>query len=246
MALGLPVVVRACLFDLDGVLTNTATLHAKAWKEVFDEFLRRHSAAGFRPFDIELDYARYVDGKPREDGVRDFLLGRGIILPEGHPDDDPAAETVHGLGNRKNRTFSRLIAQYGVEVFPGSERYLRAAQDAKLRRIVVSSSANAGLVLRATGLDQHIEGCVDGLTIAARHLRGKPHPDAFLAGAELAGVSPAQAAVFEDSLAGVMAGRAGEFGYVVGVDRLGQAQQLKYHGADIVVRDLAELLERPQ
>ncbi|WP_408649906.1 beta-phosphoglucomutase family hydrolase [Jatrophihabitans sp.] len=241
--LGLPEGVLACLFDLDGVLTNTAAVHAVAWQHTFDDFLREQDGPDFQPFDKESDYERYVDGKPREDGVRDFLASRGITLPEGQSEDPVSALTVHGLGNRKNDELTRRIAEDGVEVFEGSRRYLQAAQRAGLRRIVVSSSANTALVLQTTGLDQYVEGRVDGVTLAERHLPGKPKPDSFLAGAELAGVSPDQAAVFEDALAGVAAGRAGRFRYVVGVDRVGQADELREHGADVVVRDLAELLD---
>ena len=243
MVLGLPEDVLACLFDLDGVLTNTAAVHAAAWKQTFDEFLGQRDGAEFRPFDKEADYDRYVDGKPREDGVRDFLASRNITLAEGEPDDPATASTVHGLGNRKNEELTRRITEDGVEVFEGSRRYLQAAQQAGLRRVVVSSSANTALVLQTTGLDQYVEGRIDGVTLAERHLPGKPKPDSFLAGAELAGVGPDQAAVFEDALAGVAAGRAGRFRYVVGVDRVGQAAELREHGADVVVQDLAELLD---
>ena len=243
MVLGLPDGVLACLFDLDGVLTNTAAVHAVAWQHTFDDFLREREGPAFRPFDKQSDYERYVDGKPREDGVRDFLTSRGITLAEGAREDPATALTVHGLGNRKNEELTRRIAQDGVEVFEGSRRYLQAAQQAGLRRIVVSSSANTALVLRTTGLDEYVEGRIDGVTLAERQLPGKPAPDSFLAGAELAGVGPAQAAVFEDALAGVAAGRAGGFGYVVGVDRVGQAAELRAHGADLVVQDLAELLD---
>jgi beta-phosphoglucomutase family hydrolase len=239
--LGLPAEIRACLFDLDGVLTNTATVHAAAWKQTFDEFLRDRDGERFRPFDAHADYDDYVDGKPRADGVRDFLASRGIQLPEDGPGD-----TVAGLADRKNREVGRAIERDGVEVFSGSERYLRAVQAAGLRRIVVSSSANTELVLRVTGLQRYIEGRVDGRTLAQQHLPGKPKPDSFLAGARLAGVPPEQAAVFEDALAGVEAGRAGRFGYVVGVDRVGQAEQLLAHGADVVVTDLADLLGAPR
>jgi beta-phosphoglucomutase family hydrolase len=240
--LGLPDGVHACLFDLDGVLTDTAAVHAAAWKHTFDEFLSDRDGPGFQPFDSEGDYERYVDGKPRSDGVRDFLAARGISLPEGSPDDPDTALTVHGVGNRKNSELNRRISSDGVRVFDGSRRYLQAAEQAGLRRIVVSSSANTELVLRTTGLDRYVEGRIDGNTLVERHLAGTPAPDSFLAGAELAGVSPAQAAVFEDALAGVAAGRAGSFGCVVGVDRVGQADQLRESGADLVVRDLAELL----
>lgn len=243
MVLGLPDSVTACLFDLDGVLTNTAAVHAAAWKHTFDELLRQRQGAAFLPFDEHADYDEYVDGKPREDGVRDFLASREITLPDGQPDDGPNEETVHGVGNRKNEELTRRISQEGIEVFPGSVRYLQAAQQADLRRIVVSSSANTALVLRTTGLDRYIEGRIDGLTLVQRHIPGKPKPDSFLAGAQLAGVPATEAAVFEDALAGVAAGRAGGFGYVIGVDRVGQAAELRAHGADVVVRDLADLLE---
>jgi beta-phosphoglucomutase family hydrolase len=242
MVLGLPDGVRACLFDLDGVLTNTAAVHAAAWKQTFDEVLKQRDGAGFRPFDIHADYDEYVDGEPREDGVRNFLASRGITLPEGQPDDQGTA-TVFGIGNRKNDDVMKRIERDGVEVFPGSLRYVQAAQQVGLRRIVVSSSANTGLVLQVTGLDRYIEDRIDGVTLTTRHIAGKPKPDSYLAGAELAGVAPAQAAVFEDALAGVVAGRAGKFGYVVGVDRVGQADRLKAEGADVVVSDLADLLD---
>ncbi|MEO6700947.1 MAG: beta-phosphoglucomutase family hydrolase [Jatrophihabitantaceae bacterium] len=242
MPLGLPAAIRACLFDLDGVLTNTAAVHAAAWKQTFDDYLRERDGASFRPFDQHDDYDSYVDGKPREDGVRDFLASRGITLAEGEPADGPQVESVHGLGNRKNRALTERIARDGVEVFEGSLRYLQAVERAGLRRIVVSSSANTELVLRTTGLDRYIEGRIDGLTLASQHLPGKPHPDSFLAGARLAGTEPSQAAVFEDALVGVQAGRDGKFGYVIGVDRVGQAAELTAHGADLVVTDLADLL----
>jgi beta-phosphoglucomutase family hydrolase len=243
MALGLPDGVVACLFDLDGVLTDTAAVHAVAWKHTFDTFLKSRDGESFTPFDIHHDYAEYVDGKPREDGVRDFLASRDITLPDGSEDDGADVESVHGLGRRKNDELTRRIEKDGVKVFPGSLRYLQAATEAGLRRIVVSSSANTALVLRVTGLDEYVEGRIDGVTLAERHIPGKPKPDSFLAGAELAGVDPKQAVVFEDALAGVAAGRAGGFGYVVGVDREDQARELKEHGADVVVSDLAELLD---
>jgi beta-phosphoglucomutase family hydrolase len=243
--LGLPQVVTAGLFDLDGVLTNTAAAHNKAWTETFDAFLRERAERNgepFVPFNPAGDYATYVDGKPRLDGVRDFLASRGIALPEGNPDDGPDTATLNGLGNRKNQALLRWIREEGVEVFEGSRRYLEAARDARLRRVVVSSSANTAEVLQATGLVALVEGWIDGLTIAAQRLKGKPAPDAFLAGARCAGVEPGQAAVFEDALAGVEAGRAGGFGFVVGVDRTGHADALRAHGADVVVGDLAQLL----
>ncbi len=244
--LGLPSGIRACLFDLDGVLTDTAAVHAAAWKEMFDEFLRAYAAQQgipFVPFDARVEYDAYVDGKPRPDGVRDFLAARGIKLPDGTPDDPPTAMTVNGLGNRKNLAVQRRIRTEGVRVFEGSRRYLQAAERAGLRRAVVSSSANTREVLDVTGLAQYIEQVVDGVTIRTEGLRGKPAPDTFLAAAKGFGVDPSAAAVFEDALAGVSAGRAGHFGHVIGVDRVGQADELKIHGADVVVRDLAELLE---
>ncbi|HEY8728045.1 MAG TPA: beta-phosphoglucomutase family hydrolase [Acidothermaceae bacterium] len=245
--LGLPDHVTACLFDLDGVLTDTAAVHDKAWKETFDAFLQaRAGNAGtpFVPFDSERDYDQYIDGMPRADGVRRFLKSRDITLPEGSPDDAPDAQTVNGLGNRKNIALLKLIDRDGVKVFEGSRQYLQAARDAGLRRVVVSSSANTEQVLTITGLADLVEGRIDGVTIAHDHLAGKPAPDTFLAGARCADVEPAHAAVFEDALAGVEAGRAGKFGYVIGVNRLdaAHATQLRAHGADVVVPDLSDLL----
>ena len=244
--LGLPDSVRACLFDLDGVLTQTAKVHAAAWKQMFDEYLRgRTESRGerFVPFDAVDDYDEYVDGKPRYDGVRSFLAARGIELPEGSPDDPPRAETVHGLGNRKNELVLKMIHQSGVEPYEGSVRYARAAQEAGLRRAVVSSSTNARDVLVAAGIAALFEQIVDGHLAEREHLSGKPAPDTFLAGARALELGPDSAAVFEDALAGVEAGRRGGFAFVVGVDRVGQADALRSHGADVVVHDLAELLE---
>jgi beta-phosphoglucomutase family hydrolase len=244
--LRLPEQIQACLVDLDGVLTKTATVHAAAWKEMFDSFLMARSAATgqvLAPFDSHADYDNYVDGKPRADGTRDFLASRGIHLPEGSDDDPPDADTVKGLGSRKNRIVLRRIRDNGVEAYEGSVLVLKRAREAGLRRVVVSSSANCHDVLVAAGLIDLVEGWVDGLVAGREHLKGKPAPDTFLAGARLAGVEPSQAAVFEDALAGVEAGRAGAFGWVVGVDRVGQAEALKAHGADVVVSDLAELLD---
>jgi beta-phosphoglucomutase family hydrolase len=242
--LGLPETIKACLFDLDGVLTKTAAVHNAAWRKTFDDFLRaRADETGepFRPFDTDADYNRYVDGRPRADGVRTFLASRGITLPEGESTDPPGAATVNGLGNLKNVLLLKTIREDGVEVFEGSVHYLRAAQAAGLRRAVVSASANARDVLASTGLDQYIETIVDGIVARADGLRGKPEPDTFLAAARHLGVTASEAAVFEDAQAGVAAGRAGGFGYVVGVDRVGQAAELREHGADIVVQDLSEL-----
>jgi len=243
--LGLPDHIRAGLFDLDGVLTKTAVVHAAAWKQMFDDFLRHRaeeSGGPFVPFDPHDDYDRYVDGKPRADGVRSFLASRGIELPEGKPDDPPAAATVHGLGNRKNELVLARMRD-GVEVYPGSVRYVEALRKAGLSTAVVSSSANTGTVLDVTGLAPLFDEVVDGLVAERRGLAGKPAPDTFLAAARALGLEPGQAAVFEDALAGVEAGRAGGFGCVVGVDRVGQADELRRHGADVVVGDPGELLE---
>lgn len=243
--LGLPDTIRVCLFDLDGVLTQTATIHARAWARTFDDFLRDHSERTGEPFvafDPVSDYARYVDGKRRADGVRDFLSSRDITLPTGTPGDSPERETINGIGNRKNEQVLHLISAEGVEVFEGSQRYLDAALAKGLRCAVVSSSANAALVLEVTGLEPQIEMLVDGSLAHALGLPGKPAPDTFLEAARRLGVTPQESAVFEDALSGVAAGRAGGFGYVIGVDRLGQREALLRHGADVVVEDLAELL----
>ena len=243
--LGLPDDVHACLFDLDGVLTDTASVHRKAWKSMFDDFLRARAERDgdqFRPFDVDGDYGTYVDGKKREDGVRSFLESRGITLPDGHPDDDPGAETVNGLGNRKNALFLEVLHGEGVEVFEGSRRYLEAVHAAGLAVAVVSSSANTRQVLEITGLDRFAGQLVDAITMRDEHIAGKPAPDSYLRGAELLGVPPGAAAVFEDAIAGVQAGRAGHFGVVIGVDRVGHAEALRRNGADVVVKDLADLL----
>ncbi|MFL0288213.1 beta-phosphoglucomutase family hydrolase [Mycobacterium sp. SMC-21] len=243
--LGLPDAVHACLFDLDGVLTDTASVHKKAWKAMFDDYLQHRAERDgepFVPFDSHDDYLLYVDGKPRQDGVRSFLRSRSIDLPDGNPDDPPDAETVAGLGNRKNEMFQKVLHDDGIEAFSGSRRYLEAVADAGLGIAVVSSSANTRQVLDVTGLSRFVQQRVDGVTLRDEHIAGKPAPDSFLRAAQLLGVAPAAAAVFEDALAGVAAGRNGRFGYVVGVDRADQAAQLRSSGADVVVRDLAELL----
>jgi beta-phosphoglucomutase family hydrolase len=243
--LGLPDGTRACLFDLDGVLTDTASVHAAAWKQMFDEYLRARAereGTPFRPFDVATDYAAYVDGKPRFDGTDSFLRSRGIELPAGGPDDAPDAETVYTLATRKNALVQEKILTLGVEVYPGSVRYLQAVKDAGLATAVVSSSANAEQVLEVAGLAEFIDHRVDGVTAKERGLPGKPAPDTFLAAAADLGVGTDEAVVFEDALAGVASGKAGGFGFVVGVDRLGQADALRAHGADIVVTDLADLL----
>ena len=244
--LGLPEKVRACLFDLDGVLTDTASVHTKAWKAMFDAYLSQRAKSTevkFVPFDEAADYRQYVDGKKREDGVRSFLSSRGIELPDGSPDDPDDADTVYGLGNRKNDMFQKVLHDDGVEVFDGSRRYLEAVSAAGLGIAVVSASANTPDILRITGLDRFIQQRVDGNTLREEHIPGKPAPDSFLRGAQLLGVTPDAAAVFEDALSGVAAGRAGNFGFVVGVDRVGQAEDLRRNGADVVVTDLAELLQ---
>jgi HAD superfamily hydrolase (TIGR01509 family) len=226
---------------MDGVLTRTATVHMAAWKRTFDEFL--HAREPQAPEFTQLDYNRYVDGKARLDGVRDFLASRGITLPEGSSQDPPDAATVNALGTRKNELLLQELEENGVEVYEGSRRYLRAVKDAGLATAVVTASANGRHVVEAGGFGDLIDARIDGVVAAREHLRGKPAPDGFLAGARALGVPAAQAAVFEDALAGVEAGRAGEFGFVVGVDRVGQADELRRHGADVVVEDLAELME---
>jgi beta-phosphoglucomutase family hydrolase len=244
--LGLPTGITACLFDLDGVLTQTAKVHARAWKQMFDEFLSVRAAAGggpFEPFDERIDYDDFVDGKPRYDGVRSFLDSRGIKLPDGTPNDPPDAQTIDGLGNRKNQFVLEIVRRDGVEAYAGSVRYVHAARDAGLQRAVVSSSTNCRDVLEAAGMLDLFDAIVDGNVARQRQLAGKPAPDTFLEGARRLGSEPAQAAVYEDALAGVEAGRAGHFGYVIGVDRVGHADALYQHGANLVVQDLAELLE---
>jgi len=240
--------VTACLFDLDGVMTQTAKVHSAAWKQMFDDYLRERagrSGEAFVPFDPIRDYDQYVDGRPRYDGVRAFLTSRRISLPEGDPEDAPQTETIDGLGNRKNEIVLRLIREQGVQPYDGSVRYVEAVRSSGLRRAVVSSSTNCREVLAAAGIQGLFEGVIDGVVAERQHLHGKPAPDTFLAGARALGVEPAQAVVYEDALAGVQAGRAGHFGFVVGVDRVGQADALRAHGADRVVDDLAELLETP-
>lgn len=241
-ALGLPDAVNACLFDLDGVLTDTASVHKRAWKSMFDEFLHDRDGDDYTPFDVDSDYLTYVDGKTRDDGVRSFLASRHIELPDGSADDDGNRATVHGLANRKNEAFQKHLHTDGVEVFDGSRRYLQAVTEAGLAVAVVSSSANTREVLDLTGLAEFVDARVDGVTIREEHLAGKPAPDSYLRGAHALGKQPAECAVFEDAISGVQAGRAGRFGIVVGVDRLGRADALRDNGADVVVTDLADLL----
>jgi beta-phosphoglucomutase family hydrolase len=241
--LGLPDEITALLFDLDGVLTQTAKVHFKAWKQTFDEYLHKRGAT-FKEFTQD-DYNEYVDGMPRYDGVRTFLKSRGIELPEGSHDDPPDKETVSGIGNRKNALVLKLIHDDGVEVYDGSVRFVKAARDAGLPRAVVSASANCKDVLEAAGIADLFDARIDGTVADEQHLRGKPHPDTFLAGAKALGVQPAHAAVFEDATAGVQAGHDGHFGYVVGVNRVGHADALREHGATVVVDDLGDLLKGP-
>lgn len=235
----------AVLFDLDGVITSTAEQHFSAWKAMFDEFLRDRagrSAEAFQPFDRD-DYNRYVDGVPRYDGVRNFLSARGIELDEGQPDDPPTVETVHGLGNRKNERVNEIMRTEGVESYEGSIGTLHRLRHRGRKTAVVTSSRNCLTVLEAVGIVDLFDARVDGNVAAELGLRGKPAPDTFLAAAEQLSVPPSEAVVIEDALSGVEAGRAGGFGLVVGVDRVGQAEALRAHGADVVVSDLAELIE---
>jgi beta-phosphoglucomutase family hydrolase len=238
--LGLPDSTRACLFDMDGVLTRTATVHEAAWKRTFDQFLRATHPEQ-REFTQD-DYNRFVDGKPRLDGVRDFLASRGITLPEGSAGDGGDALTVTGLGTRKNELLLRELDEHGVEVYPGSRRYLEAVKRAGLATAVVTASANGEQVVAAAGLGDLLDARIDGVVAQQQGLHGKPAPDTFLAGARALGVDPAQAVVFEDAVSGVAAGHAGRFGFVVGVDRVGHADDLRAHGASVVVTDLDQLL----
>jgi beta-phosphoglucomutase family hydrolase len=241
--LGLPDDITALLFDLDGVLTPTAKIHFKAWKQTFDEFLSERDGSSFEEFTQD-DYNEYVDGMSRFDGVRTFLKSRGIELPEGADDDSGSSgePTVHGLGNRKNDLVLELIKSDGVKPYPGSLSYVKAAKEAGLARAVVSASANCRPVLRSAGIEDLFDAIVDGKVADEQHLKGKPHPDTYLAGARALGVDPSVGAVFEDATAGVQAGHDGHFGYVVGVDRVDHAAALKSHGADVVVKDLGDLL----
>ncbi|MBF8170203.1 beta-phosphoglucomutase family hydrolase [Streptomyces olivaceus] len=238
--LGLPDDIQACLFDLDGVVTRTAVVHAAAWKETFDAFLRERDGADFRPF-TDSDYDEYVDGRPRADGVRSFLASRGVELPEGGPEDPPDAQTVNGVGNRKNELLLEKIRTDGVDPYEGTLRYIDAVRAAGLATAIVSSSANTRDVLRSIDAEGLFDVRIDGVVARERGLPGKPRPDTFLAAARDLGVDASRAAVFEDALAGMDAGRSGHFGYVVGVDRVGQTDALYAHGADRVVKDLAEL-----
>ena len=235
----------AVLFDLDGVITDTANMHAACWKQMFDAYLQKRAVERgepFRPFDIATDYRLYVDGKPRFDGVRDFLTSRGIHLPEGSPDDPPQAETVGGLGNRKNNLINEVIEQVGVEPYEGSVKLIHQLHHQGFKIAVVTSSQNCEAVLKAAKLDAFFEVRVDGNTIDAQQLAGKPAPDTFLTAAQRLGVEPTRAVVVEDAISGVQAGRNGNFGLVIGVARKGNAEELRHHGADLVVNDLVELV----
>jgi beta-phosphoglucomutase family hydrolase len=239
----IPEGITTLLFDLDGVLTNTAKVHSEAWKEMFDAYLKEREGDDFQPFDIGTDYAEYVDGRLRQDGVRAFLESRGIELPEGEADDPADAETVNGLGNRKNELVQTLIREEGVERFEGSVQFLEAAREAGFRTAVVSASKNTEQVLQVTGMTDLFEVRVDGVVAAEYNLAGKPAPDTFVFAAREMAEMPEHCAVIEDAIAGVQAGRDGAFGFVVGVDRVGRAEALQENGADIVVNDLSELLE---
>jgi beta-phosphoglucomutase-like phosphatase (HAD superfamily) len=243
--LGLPADAVACVFDLDGVLTTSDEVHAAAWTQVFDAFLVGHAERNHRPFipfDPMRDYPELVAGRPRRDGIRTFLASRGISLPEGSPDDGLGAATVHGLANRKYRVLRRRLGGKGVAAFEGSHSYLEAARMARLRRAVVSASANTELILERAGLRSLVEACVDGHTIAAEELRVKPAPDTLLAACDLVRVEPSRAVAFETSPTGITAARAAGFGFVVGVARSGEADLLRASEADVVVTDLGELL----
>jgi beta-phosphoglucomutase family hydrolase len=236
----------AVLLDLDGVITDTAKLHAECWKQVFDEYLRKRATQrgeAFRPFDIANDYRLYVDGEPRFDGVRDFLTSRGIRLPEGSPDDPPQLDTVCGLGNRKNQLVNEIIQNGGVKPYEGSVKFIESIRHDGFKVAVVTSSQNCGTVLKAARLDASFEARVDGNLMRAQKLAGKPAPDSYLAAAKLLGVEPSRSVVVEDAIVGVEAGQKGKFGLVVGVARKGNAEELRQHGAHVVVNDLGELVD---
>jgi len=236
----------AVLLDLDGVITDTASIHAACWKQMFDEFLQKRATQrgeALRPFDLATDYRLHVDGKPRFDGVRDFLESRGIQLPEGSMDDPPEAETVGGLGNRKNDLVNKIIEENRVQPYEGSVKLIHQLRGQGFKIAVVTSSQNCTAVLKAVKLDDFFDAQVDGNVIHARQLRGKPAPDTFLMAAQLLGVEPTRAVVLEDALSGVEAGSAGGFGLVIGVARKGNTEELQQHGAHRVVNDLGELVD---
>ena len=236
----------AVLFDLDGVVTDTASIHATCWKQMFDQYLRnraRNRGEAFRPFELATDYRLYVDGKPRFDGVRDFLASRGIHLPEGNPEDSTDVETVCGLGNRKNDLVNLVIADVGVDPYDGTVRFIHQLRRNGFKIAVVTSSQNCTAVLKAAKLDDLFEVQVDGNTIHAQRLAGKPAPDTFLMAAKLLGVEPERTVVIEDAISGVQAGASGRFGLVIGIARKGNAEELKHHGAHLIVDDLGELVD---
>jgi len=236
----------AVLLDLDGVITNTASIHAACWKQIFDEYLQKRAierGEPFRAFDLASDYRLYVDGKPRFDGVRDFLKSRAIHLPEGNPDDPPEAETVMCLGNRKNAMIGKIIEDLGVQPYEGTVKFIQQLRRQGFKIAVVTSSENCLAVLRAAKLDASFDLQVDGHVIHDRHLAGKPAPDSYLMAARLLGVEPARAIVVEDAISGVEAGSNGHFGLVIGVARKGNAEELRQHGAQLVVNDLSELVD---
>jgi beta-phosphoglucomutase family hydrolase len=235
----------AVLFDLDGVITNTAKLHAACWKQMLDEYLQKRATERgetFRPFDLATDYRLHLDGKPRFDGVRDFLASRGIQLSEGDSDDPPQAETVRGLGNRKNELVSDAIERIGVEAYQGSVRLIDQLRREGFKIALVTSSENCTAVLKAAKLDLLFDVRVDGHIVETQDLAGKPAPDTFLMAAKLLGVAPQRAVVVEDAIPGVQAGRSGNFGLVIGVARKGDAEELQRQGAHVVVNDLGELI----
>jgi beta-phosphoglucomutase family hydrolase len=235
----------AVLFDLDGVITNTAKLHAACWKQMLDEYLQKRATERgetFRPFDLATDYRLHLDGKPRFDGVRDFLASRGIQLSEGDSKDPPQAETVRGLGNRKNELVSDAIERVGVEAYQGSVRLIDQLRRGGFKLALVTSSENCTAVLKAAKLDSLFDVRVDGHMVETQDLAGKPAPDTFLMAAKLLGVAPQRAVVVEDAIPGVQAGRSGNFGLVIGVARKGDAEELKRQGAHVVVNDLGELI----
>jgi beta-phosphoglucomutase family hydrolase len=236
----------AVLFDLDGVITDTANLHATSWKQMFDEYPQKRAQEkreDFRPFDIASDYRLYVDGKPRFDGVRDFLRSRNIKLPEGTLEDSVEVETVCGLGNRKDELVNDAIAKFGVEPYSGSVRFIHQLHRNGFKIAVVTSSQNCAAVLEAAKLEKFFEVRVDGNTILDEGLRGKPAPDTFLRAARLLGVEPRRTVVLEDAISGVQAGSAGNFGLVIGIARKGNADELTHHGAHLAVHDLEELID---
>jgi beta-phosphoglucomutase family hydrolase/RpiB/LacA/LacB family sugar-phosphate isomerase len=238
----------AVLLDMDGVITDTAGIHATCWKSMFDVFLQKWAkqhAQPFRVFDIATDYKLHVDGKPRYQGVRDFLKSRGIVLPEGTPQDSASAETICGLGNRKNELVNDRLASAGAEAYPGTVAFIMYVRRLGIKTAVVTSSQNCQAVLRSAKVDDLFDVLVDGEVIVQQHLAGKPAPDSFLKAAEMLGVTPQRAIVIEDAISGVKAGVQGKFGLVIGVARRGNAEELKAQGAHNVVNDPAELLTGP-